>query len=787
MKKSFEVLKQMYSDSYHAYKVKEKTVLYEAFGGRGMLCNPHGVFQAFMQRDDFDQYEHYWSISDFEDNQETIKAYESYPNVFFVEFESEEYMKALCQCQILINNSPFQTYFSKRPEQIYINTWHGTPLKTMGFDMPDGNVSAANAVRAFLQADYLMSPSSFQTEMYTRAYKMEGIFEGKIVECGQVRNDFLKSTDRQELLTTLEKHGVDVDHNKKIILYAPTWKGTDFSNPEVGVDEYRSFLTFMDENMDGNEYQVLVKPHQIVYKFLKDQGAMDSRMIPATIDTNQLLSQVDILISDYSSIYFDFLKTGRPILFYIPDVEAYKDYRNMYFTLEQLPGPYTKSIQELAQWIGDIDKVQSQYKKIYKTTAKWACGHDKGNSGAKLLQAVLDGKKWGIKTIEPRSKKKKLLICRGGMADGEVTEGLIHLLDMIDYKKYDVTVYVAAPKNESNFHNIFRMNKNARVITRLGSLMMTEDEERALEEYVQTGNENVLPKEVFDAEYSRCFGQAKFDLVMDFNGKNWLFAGVLANSSAPEKFIWQHDVMDPKEDKRVICFYKDFHKIVVSHKTLLKENKTILDEIEPSNPVVYLKNMTGYQAMVEKAKDNPTAMIDGKEYYIKRKRRFNPMSATLKTELVQRPDESMTNFVTIDVSPKLINPLVKQFKKFADQKDNVRLYILGNKEEEGTVRWVREASLVGDKVIHVQPLESTVEFLGDCDCYINAGKGIEGQEEWLAVVQSIDLPILTFQEKTKAKVFEKYFSGDVMKAELSAEDRDKEAYAQYEELIGKVI
>ena len=81
-------------------------------------------------------------------------------------------------------------------------------------------------------------------------------------------------------------------------MYAPTWKGTDFTRPDYDIQEYHNFIKFVEGRIDIDKYQVLVKPHQAVFKHIAKDGNKDN-LIPANIDTNEILSVVDILISDY--------------------------------------------------------------------------------------------------------------------------------------------------------------------------------------------------------------------------------------------------------------------------------------------------------------------------------------------------------------------------------------------------------------------------------------------------------------------------------------------------------
>ncbi len=147
-----------YAQYYNECKVQENCILYEAFYGRGILCNVHGLFTAFSRRDDFQQYTHLWVIDDFSENEGILEELKKYSNVKFILFQSDEYYKALATAKYLVNNSTFPTVFTKKKEQIYINPWHGIPLKNMGYDEVGGNNSVANTIRNFVMADYIIAP-----------------------------------------------------------------------------------------------------------------------------------------------------------------------------------------------------------------------------------------------------------------------------------------------------------------------------------------------------------------------------------------------------------------------------------------------------------------------------------------------------------------------------------------------------------------------------------------------------------------------------------------------------
>ena len=198
-----EDMRAQYANFLENSEIQENCILYEAFGGRGMTCSPHAIFKYLLTQADFQDFVHVWVIDDFDDNSGQIARYRNYENVKFIRYQSLEYRRYLATAKYLVNNVSFPGYFTKREGQVYVNTWHGIPLKTIGFDIPTGNVSAGNSAKNLLSADYLISPDAFMTEIYKHAFKLEGLYEGTILEVGQPRNDSYFHTRREDILKKL--------------------------------------------------------------------------------------------------------------------------------------------------------------------------------------------------------------------------------------------------------------------------------------------------------------------------------------------------------------------------------------------------------------------------------------------------------------------------------------------------------------------------------------------------------------------------------------------------------
>lgn len=346
--------------------IKKNTILYESFWGRGMIDNPYALFLYLL---DDEKYQHVWVLNDL-NYYPCIKKFEKYNNVSFVEYNSQEYFEYLVSAEYLINNVTFESYFMKQEGQVYINTWHGTPIKKMGFDVEGDLDKTNNIYQNFLSADYLLSANQITTDMYLHSFHLNEKYQGEIVEGYYPRNDLLFTTKKENLLLDLKEADVEIDPNKKIILYAPTWREDNKGLVKNNIDEIISFEKELKRNLESlDRYEILLKPHQFVYENLKGNDEFIGKLIPSYIDTNQLLSIVDVLITDYSSIFIDYMCTKKPIIFYSPDIDLYQNERGLNITVDQLPGPTYNKVEDVVGYLLKIEKdneLNEQYLKLYE-------------------------------------------------------------------------------------------------------------------------------------------------------------------------------------------------------------------------------------------------------------------------------------------------------------------------------------------------------------------------------------------------------------------------------------
>ncbi len=372
--------------------IRPNTVFYMAYRNKIMAGNPYAIFKELVSDPNFASYQHYWaygkeSYLDYD----TFSRYASFPNVHFVEAQSTEYIEAMATCQYIINNAAMPDFWFKRSEQIYVNTWHGTPLKSIGLDAKDfSEPSVANAQRNFLMCDYLVMPNNFTAEKILDAYDLQGLLTGTILTEGYPRNDLVLNTNKSHVINLLEnKIGHTLD-GKKIVLYAPTFRSSNGISLDIASELSELILQMASKAPD--EYELFFKTHNMMEKFFSDNNDLGSHLLFDEIETNELLSVVDVLITDYSSIFFDFLCTNRPCLFFCYDREGYTDQHGLYLPTESLPGRVCESVDELVESLEAIQKgtyneshdIRSKYSEYISSFA----AHDDGQATKRVIDIV---------------------------------------------------------------------------------------------------------------------------------------------------------------------------------------------------------------------------------------------------------------------------------------------------------------------------------------------------------------------------------------------------------------
>ena len=524
---------------YSKKPIAEKTVFYDAFSGLGVLDSPRAVFKNLLGREEFRDYTHVFAINDKKTARDNMSEFAALKNVKFVKRRSAKYAKYVCTAKYLVCNSSLLPFFARREEQVYLETWHGVPSKVMGFERPGQRVGATMyAEHNFLNSTHLVAANEFTGErMFKKAYMLDGIYEGSLLNEPLPRTDLLVNTTRQEALNKLKSVGICT--NKKIIVYAPTWKGQLYNKLDYDLDELKNAVKLLKSRIDTSEYEVFLRVHYFVYNEVSKDSELKKISIPFTVDTDEMLAATDILISDYSSIFFDFLSTRRPILFYVPDLDDYTENRGLYIPMDQMPGPAHKTLDGIAESINNIDKVKVEYHDRYEAMREWCSSKEDGRAVNRIIDAVFFGKP--CNTLSCKQNKTRIAFLADFAAPFIHEYELMKLFERIDFEKFDVTLITGKPK-KSNAEYLENIHKQVRILVYDKNIAMPKfKKKRTLKAFL---NKKLSVKEAAERfnmthEYRKTTGGVHFDAMItvrpEKSKSSWLLFGYAAN--AEKKYL----------------------------------------------------------------------------------------------------------------------------------------------------------------------------------------------------------------------------------------------------------
>lgn len=458
-----------YAKKYDKYEIDDDIILYEVRNGGSISDSPFAIFQYLVNHQHYSNFKHIWVLKKSVKPEQFNISESLKKRMIFVEYGSKDYVHYLLQAKYLINNSTFPSFFVKKEEQIYINTWHGTPLKKMGFDVKENIFSNANVERNLLMADYFISPNHHTTQTFLRAYKLGGISNGTIIETGYPRIDFTLETNHSQVTQFLKERGFDFDENLPLIAYMPTWRGKSTENPKDSIEQLVTEFSFLKEQLKGR-YNLLLKVHPFIFDKVKNIEEISASLISDQLDCNQILSAVDILITDFSSVFFDFLSLNRPIIFYGWDEDLYEKERGLYFDSAELPGQISRTVYEIIETIDNIEQYDYGYLKEW---SKDFIAYDDGQASKRCVEYIFEGKiSKKMKRLSLKDlSKKSLVIYPGNLENNGITISIINLINALDLSKYDLTLILNQPSKLAETY-IDKMQGKVRLLFNSGKPLL---------------------------------------------------------------------------------------------------------------------------------------------------------------------------------------------------------------------------------------------------------------------------------------------------------------------------
>lgn len=578
--------KTKYLEIYNNCKIDNKRILLEPGQGKNLNGNMFAFVKEMMTND---RWKHL--NIDFVVTKNNIanarKRFEFYGfnRVNFIVRNSDEYIKSLATCKYLITDNSFPIYFIKKDEQVYLNTWHGTPLKYLGRSDLKNSTSIGNIQKNFLSADYILFPNEFTRNVFMKDYMLENICNNKTLLCDYPKNEIF--SNKKMAIEIKKQMGLE---NRELIAYMPTWRGSGRkADSQKQIEIIIKYLQDIDKSLRENQI-LYVNMHFLVTSSIDFSKFNKVKQFPTEYETYDFLNCCDMLITDYSSVFFDYAITQKKIILFTYDEEDYLEERGIYFPLSDLPFPKVKNIQDLIKEINYQNQIEiKEFNNKYN-------GYVQKNIPEKILDLLIHNDKTSLEIKKTyRNDKKNILIHGGNLKNKIINIKILELIESVkdDKKNIILSFEDGLDKDKYDFLQQLPKDVNFLSLVKANSLKVSLNETKG-----DILKEN---KEILEIEKKNIFCNIELDEIiqMSLRRKKLAYVFGLYNSSKTVYFF--PDIIEgfqynsPKTSAIKQFEKENFHHIKeIKIEELLRDKKLNLNKSVVYNRCINIKNYKSF-------------------------------------------------------------------------------------------------------------------------------------------------------------------------------------------------
>ena len=379
------------------YPVDDNLIVFESYMGKSYACSPKAIYQYMVQSGDYDGYRFVWAFKDLSQIRELLKQERELAVASFVEHGSDDYYKTYASAKYFVSNSRLPNYITKKDNQVYVQTWHGSTFKKLGYDIRQEGynvLSSKEFMREQYDKDaarytYLISPSSFCSGTYRSGFNLaKNNPHVTLIEEGYPRDDYLVTRKGKSVAEIRKMIGIPESDKRKIVLYAPTWRDSDHKTGLGYVLDLPVDFDKLQRELQ-EDYIILFRAHYFIanrFDLSKYQGFLYD--VSGIDDINYLYVVSDVLVTDYSSVFYDYANLKRPIVFYMYDRKVFSEsVRDFYLKEEELPGPVVEDEDALVMALRGY-KTGFEPDERYLAFNERFNGLHHGDSSKKVVEAI---------------------------------------------------------------------------------------------------------------------------------------------------------------------------------------------------------------------------------------------------------------------------------------------------------------------------------------------------------------------------------------------------------------
>lgn len=693
---------------YHAVfadaKLKEHMILLESRGGVSVEGNILRILME-LQKEPYCRFHKVLAYKKGckENLQSRLDAY-GIGNVELVRYASVSYYYDLSVAKYLVNDTTFPGRFVKKKGQIYLNTWHGTPLKRMGCDNVEEICTMGNVQRNLIQADYVLFPNEYMRERMSQAYLLDNLAQGVILEEGYPRNTVFFHNEKTEIIhSTLNSEG------KQVIVYMPTFRGRVDALPvEQQIVQTKQILQKMDSYLQDDQI-LIVNFHPFLRKNVEISGYKHIIVAPAQYDIYDILNAADVLVTDYSSVFYDYGITDKAILLFTYDEDAYCASRGIYEKLENYPFPKVTTVEQLMSKIRNPQiSSRAHFRKRYDT-------YENPDATERICRHVFLRKRVCRESKFAGNGKQNVLIYAGDLNKNGITTAFRSMMAGLDTQRFNYFVTFRKSVLEDHQERLANIPENCGVIpmaTDLETDLLTLGMHMLYFRFHLGGK---CIRKRLDRQYLRewrkHFGNVEFRHVIQYNGyERYVIA--LFQRYPGMRTIWVHNDMEQEIKNRGI-----------QNRHQLKDAYNSYDHV-----VVVSEDIAEATSRISGRKDNILIIGNCHQFEEVKFKAMQPIQ--FQEDTVCNCEEEHVRAVVESDYKKFISigrfsvekghkRLIAAFTTYWTMHQDAYLIIIGGAGElyEQTVQWANE-SVAGSHIIIIRSLQNPMPILKRCQLFI---------------------------------------------------------------------
>ena len=731
IKRIYRIVRNCQKNSYYVKHYEkdaldDKLIMLESKNGGDLAGNIFHILRA-LSADEYSDYK-VCLIVNKQNKERLMKLVKDneFRKVEFVELHSKRYFQVISRAKYIFTDTSLERIYIKKKGQIITNTWHGTPLKKMGKHVEDRIYAMGNVQKNLLMADYLVYPNDFMRERMVEAYELSELYQGTILCEGYPRNSvFFDENVGSEIRSQL---GLE---NKSVFIYMPTWRGllTKKESDKL-IFSIAYFMKPLDEMLDDDQV-LYIKLHPFVNKEIDLSGYKHIRPYPDQYDAYEFMNMCDGLITDYSSVFFDFANTRKKIILFAYDETEYIQQRGLYKDLKDFPFPIVKNSEELAR--------EMKLPKEYDDTEflKQYCTYDAPGAAERICRHVIRGEKVCKEMKLPASGKETVVMYSSTLAKNGLTASLINLFENVDLNKRNYYVSFMEDSLKKFPLRVQQIPEHVGFLPISSRPASTFAEKVALMLYERKNISNAFVQKHLDKMYKReaykHFGCIHIDVAIQFAGYEKRLIRLFQELDAKRIIYVHNDMLEELRTKTnqhrltLESAYRNYDTVAVVTKDLIDSTRELGGE---NSNIKVINNCHAYQAVREKAQQEIHFDPDTKANVTEEKLKEILNSDAVKIITVGRFSHEKGHKM-----------LMQAFERFAKKYPESYLIIIGGYGTlyNETLRYAEDSL---SNIVIIKSMSNPIAVMKKCDLFILSSY-YEGLGLTLLEADTIGMPTIS--------------------------------------------